>query len=86
MGGAAKLRWGGGGAQRPVGSGNKPKKTGARSARARMRGQNPLVLEEGTRRPAEAPIEAAVATGEQIKRREANLTEAKSIEANAGGC
>jgi hypothetical protein len=30
-----------GGAQRPVG--NEPKKTGARSARARMRGQNPLV-------------------------------------------
>jgi hypothetical protein len=34
----------GGGAQRPVGRGNEPKKTGARSARARTRGQNPLVL------------------------------------------
>jgi hypothetical protein len=34
---------GGGGAQRPVGSGNEPKKTGARSAQARTRGQNPLV-------------------------------------------
>ncbi len=33
-----------GGAQRPVGRGNEPKKTGARSARARTRGQNPLVL------------------------------------------
>jgi len=31
------------GAQRPVRSGLKPKKTGARSARARTRGQNPLV-------------------------------------------
>ena len=31
------------GAQRPVGRGNEPKKTGARSARARTRGQNPLV-------------------------------------------
>jgi hypothetical protein len=31
------------GAQRPVG-GNEPKKTGARSARARTRGQNPLVI------------------------------------------
>jgi len=41
--GAAKLRWAGGGAQRPVGRGNEPKKTGARSARARTRGQNPLV-------------------------------------------
>ncbi len=38
---AAKLRRGG--AQRPVGPGNEPKKTGARSARARTRGQNPLV-------------------------------------------
>jgi hypothetical protein len=35
-----------GGAQRPVGRGNEPKKTGARSARARTRGQNPLVLLE----------------------------------------
>ncbi len=40
--GAAKLRWARG-AQRPVGRGNEPKKTGARSARARTRGQNPLV-------------------------------------------
>ncbi len=40
---AAKLRWVGG-AQRPVWRGNEPKKTGARSARARTRGQNPLVL------------------------------------------
>ncbi len=31
------------GAQRPVRPGNEPKKTGARSARARTRGQNPLV-------------------------------------------
>ncbi len=35
---------GGGGAQRPVWRGNEPKKTGARSARARTRGQNPLVV------------------------------------------
>ncbi len=35
---------GGGGAQRPVNSGNEIKMTGARSARARTRGQNPLVL------------------------------------------
>ncbi len=41
--GSAKLRWGGG-AQRPVGRGNESKKTGARSARARTRGQNPLVF------------------------------------------
>jgi hypothetical protein len=40
--GAAKLRWVGG-AQRPVGRVNEPNKTGARSARARTRGQNPLV-------------------------------------------
>jgi hypothetical protein len=40
--GAAKLRWGG--AQRPVGRGNEPKKTDARSARVRTRGQNPLVV------------------------------------------
>ncbi len=33
----------GGGAQRPFGRGKEPKKTGARSARARTRGQNPLV-------------------------------------------
>jgi hypothetical protein len=30
--------------QRPVWSGNEPNKTGARSARALTRGQNPLVL------------------------------------------
>jgi hypothetical protein len=34
-----------GGAQRPVRPGNMPKKTGARSAQARTRGQNPLVKE-----------------------------------------
>jgi hypothetical protein len=44
LGGAAKLRWAGGGAKRPDGHGNEPKKTGARSARARTRGQNPLVI------------------------------------------
>jgi hypothetical protein len=33
-----------GGAQRLVWPGNVPKKTGARSARAHTRGQNPLVL------------------------------------------
>ena len=44
LGDAAKLRWTGGrGAQRPVWGGNELKKTGARSARARTRGQNPLV-------------------------------------------
>jgi hypothetical protein len=43
LGGAAKLRWVGG-AQRPVGRGNEPKKKGAHSARARTRGQNPLVV------------------------------------------
>ena len=43
LGGAATLQWVGG-AQRPVGRGNEPKKTGGRSARARTRGQNPLVL------------------------------------------
>ncbi len=32
-----------GGRAAPVGRGNEPKKTGARSARARTRGQNPLV-------------------------------------------
>ncbi len=32
------------GAQRPVLCGNELKKTGARSARARTRGQNPLVI------------------------------------------
>jgi hypothetical protein len=45
FGRAAKLQWAGGGAQRPVSGGSKLKKTGARSARARMRGQNPLVKE-----------------------------------------
>ncbi len=35
---------GGGGAQRPVLRGNELKKTGARSVRARTRGQNPLIL------------------------------------------
>jgi hypothetical protein len=39
--GAVKLRWAGGGAQRPVWRVNKPKKTGART-----RGQNPLVCLE----------------------------------------
>jgi hypothetical protein len=42
FGGAAKLRWAGG-AQRPFWRANEPKKTGARSARARTRGQNLLV-------------------------------------------
>ena len=42
LGGAAKLRWREG-AQRPVWSVNEPKKMGARSARARTHGQNPLV-------------------------------------------
>ncbi len=35
---------GGRGAQRPVWGGNELKKTGARSAQARTRGQNPLVI------------------------------------------
>jgi hypothetical protein len=39
---AAKLRWAGG-AQCPFGMAMRPK-TGARSARARTRGQNPLVV------------------------------------------
>jgi hypothetical protein len=34
----------GGGAQRPFCRVNEPRKTGARSARARTRGQNPLVF------------------------------------------
>ena len=34
----------GGGRAAPVWRGNEPKKTGARSARARTRGQNPLVI------------------------------------------
>jgi hypothetical protein len=42
-GDAAKLRWREG-AQRPVWRVTEPKKTGARSARARTRGQNPLVV------------------------------------------
>jgi hypothetical protein len=33
------------GAQRPVRRGNEPKKTGARSAPARTRGQNPIVVD-----------------------------------------
>ena len=37
-------RLGGGGVQRPVRCIDELKKTGARSARARTRGQNPLVL------------------------------------------
>jgi hypothetical protein len=37
---------GGGGAKRPVWRINEAKKTGARSARACTRGQNPLVEEE----------------------------------------
>ena len=44
--GSSEAAMGGGGAQRPVRRGNEPKKTGARSARARTRGQNPLVLTE----------------------------------------
>ncbi len=44
MGGSSEAAMGGGGgAQRPVWRGNEPKKTGARSARARTRGQNPPV-------------------------------------------
>ncbi len=38
------MRWAGGGAERPVGRGNEPKKTGVRNARACKRGQNPLVF------------------------------------------
>ncbi len=49
LGGAAKLRWEGG-AQRPVRRGNEPKKTGARSARVRTRGQNPLVKTKNRQR------------------------------------
>ncbi len=41
FGGAAKLRWEG--AQRPFWRVNESKKRGARSARARTQGQNPLV-------------------------------------------
>jgi hypothetical protein len=43
FGGAAKLQWAGGRAA-PVGRGNEPKKTGARSARPRTRGQKPTSL------------------------------------------
>ena len=43
--GAAKLRWARGGAQRPALQVSELKKTGARSARARTRGQNPLVYD-----------------------------------------
>jgi hypothetical protein len=45
FGGVVKLQWPGwgGGAQRPVWHVTEPKKTAARSARARTRGQNPLV-------------------------------------------
>jgi hypothetical protein len=41
----------GGGAQRPILFGNELKKMGARSARARTRGQNPLVLYNGYMHP-----------------------------------
>jgi hypothetical protein len=44
LGGCSEASMGGGGAQRPVWRVNEPKKTGARSARARARGQNPLVI------------------------------------------
>jgi hypothetical protein len=42
--GSSEAAMGGEGAQRPVGRGKEPKKTGARSALARTRGRNPLVL------------------------------------------
>jgi hypothetical protein len=41
---AAKLRWAGRARSAPFGMSMSPKKTGARSARARTRGQNPLVV------------------------------------------
>jgi hypothetical protein len=41
--GSSEAAMGWGGAQRPFGCGNETKKTGARSARARTRGQSPLV-------------------------------------------
>ncbi len=41
---SSEAAMGGVGAQRPVWHANDPKKTGARSARARTRGQNPLVV------------------------------------------
>ena len=43
FGGCSDAAMGRGGEQRPVWGGNELKKTGARSARARTRGQNPLV-------------------------------------------
>ncbi len=46
FGGATKLQWAGGGAQRPVWRSNEPKRTGAHSARARTRGKNLLVVSE----------------------------------------
>jgi hypothetical protein len=45
--GSSEAAMDGGGAQRPVGRGNRPNKTSARSARARTRGQNPLVSKYG---------------------------------------
>jgi hypothetical protein len=45
FGRAAELRRAGG-AQRPVSGGYELKKTGARSARARTRGKNPLVKQD----------------------------------------
>jgi hypothetical protein len=44
FGGCSEAAMGGGGAQRPIWGGNELKRTGARSARARTRGQNPLVI------------------------------------------
>jgi hypothetical protein len=45
FGGSSEAAMGGrGGAQRPIWRVNEPKMTGARSARARTRGQNPLVI------------------------------------------
>jgi hypothetical protein len=44
FGGCSEAAMGGGGAQRSVWRVNESKKTGARSARARTRGQNPLVV------------------------------------------
>jgi hypothetical protein len=41
---SSEAAMGGGGAQRPLWGCNDLKKTGARSARARTRGQNPLVI------------------------------------------
>ncbi len=45
-----------GGAQRPVSCGNELKKTGARSARARTRGQNPLVINNLNGRYHKVPV------------------------------